>query len=482
MQDSCALPSAASGGRSPRRVLSERMAKLRRVVFEDSCRWLHRALHAPGDQRHLQARAWSLALADSARTKHNRGPGAYRAWLVRLLCGSVYAGHAAPAIDVHDPPIEDMAKDPRVTPGIYKRFLAVCRVAEDLPLHPDINSVVARVQAPEKSPPGSPAAAGEDQPPAHAVVAHGPDASMDDQSETESESECECVFVIDGPLTCVDELVQMHRASIERARTCDKTVGECEAEVSRCSAALDAATEAAAQAKNNLLAASAQLSNAIRARTEAIAEQRRMQSALRHAEMEQRAECAICRRRERLQSMRRLTLCCGHLCCLDCLRSTLPAALRIAADSDSPLLCPGCAAHRPSASGVRVDEAVAAAVPPEAHAMVDPLALALAGGAGEAGASEPREEWERVVAERVAEQQVTFGDFVAARAEQAGGQRARLSRCPRCPAFSAHGLSCYATGAARCTNPRCAQLYCSRCGAFPFHFGLPCPGSDAMID
>eukprot|EP00727_Mastigamoeba_balamuthi_P012468 m51a1_g7844 hypothetical protein (118) ;mRNA; r:210781-211134 len=109
--------------------------------------------------------------------------------------------------------------------------------------------------------------------------------------------------------------------------------------------------------------------------------------------------------------------------------------------------------------------------------MVDPLALAITGTSNTAdvGRAECGEEREREVVERVARQQLTFGDFVAARVAE--GQRARLSRYPRCPAFSAHGLSCYATGAARCTNPRCAQLYCSRCGAFPFHFGLPCPSS-----
>eukprot|EP00727_Mastigamoeba_balamuthi_P012478 m51a1_g7853 hypothetical protein (428) ;mRNA; f:237831-239386 len=408
-------------------IVNERMSRLRRVIFADTCRWLHRELRSPGDQLALQARAHSLAVKEASRMAHNAAAGAHRAWLVQFLCSSVYTGHAAPAIDVQDPPIADMARDPRVMPGVYKRFLQVCRSAGNA------------------------------------------------RDESEAESEGESIDVIDGPLPDLDELAQMHRASIERARTCDEVIGECEAEVSRCSAAIDAATARAAQAKNNLLAASVQLSTATRTHVEAIAEEERMQAALRDAESEQRATCALCGRRGTLQSMRRLTLCCGHLCCLDCLCSTLPANLHCAVDSDAPLLCPGCAAHRPPPPVVHVYAAVAEAVPPEAHSMVDPLALVLT-GTGDTTEATERDEWKPLI-EGVARQQVTFGDFVSSRVEGAGRQRARLSRCPRCSTFNAHGLSCYATGAARCINPRCAQLYCSRCGAIPFHFGLPCPAT-----
>eukprot|EP00727_Mastigamoeba_balamuthi_P012477 m51a1_g7852 hypothetical protein (909) ;mRNA; f:233928-237542 len=451
--------------------------RFRRAIFEDTCLWLSGALgraESPDARQALADRAWALLKEVRFKPNYNRGAGAYRAWLVQFLCDTVYAGHEAPEIDVYDPPIEEMARDRRVSPAGYRFYLALCRRTESVVLHPDVQSVVDVVRS-AKDTQHHASSEGEERegasPSAEMAQSLEPmvDAYSGDTKATEGET---------AQSTLLDQLARRRSATLHRIEVLDEVIGECQAAVSRCSAALDKEHASAVEVKNKLVAVSLELKHAIQASAEATAEVQHTQAVLRGEEMGM-AECVYCGRLRELGAMRRLTLCCGHLCCLDCFRSSLIAALRIAVDSDAPLLCPGCVAHRPSAPGVRVDEAVAEAVPPEAHAMVDPLALVLVGtaGSGEAGTSEGREEWEREVVERVAEQQVTFGDFVVAKAEGEGGQRARLSRCPRCPAFSAHGLSCYATGAARCTNPRCAQLYCSRCGAFPFHFGLPCPST-----
>eukprot|EP00727_Mastigamoeba_balamuthi_P012459 m51a1_g7836 hypothetical protein (991) ;mRNA; f:177743-181685 len=450
------------------------VSRFRYAVFDDACFWLHGALGSRRDQRKLQAHARELLRDPRNKPLCADAPGEYRQWLVGFLCRTVYAREAAgrvPAIDVHDLPLRELALDKRVTPYTYSKYLTGCRRAGVAP-RPDIESIAGGAQPPGKRRRLQQLKQLKQleqlQQLQRGVVGLGLGAERRTKCKTGGAStKKEGTRLVaeerrtaeDAELRTASPREPQRRslaAALERVRLHEGVVAECEAEASRCRAALEREPVRAAEAKRQLLAATEELVHAARARADAVVELQRIDDALREARGGRRAECVLCGDLHVLQSMRRLTLCCGHLCCLDCLRTTLSAALSCAADSDVPLLCPGCAAHSPPALGVHVEPAVAAAVPPEAHAMVDPLALALA-GTGDAAEAAEREEWEREVAERVARQQVTFGDFVAARA--AGGQRARLSRCPRCPAFSAHGLSCYATGAARTpTMPRAQRV------------------------
>eukprot|EP00727_Mastigamoeba_balamuthi_P012467 m51a1_g7843 hypothetical protein (301) ;mRNA; r:205957-210433 len=136
-----------TGSRSHHKYLNYQ-TRYRRVIFEDTCQWLHRALRCPESPSVRQAcadRAWSLFTAVRDKPNYNREAGALRAWLVQFLCDSVYEGHEAPEIDVYDPPIEEMARDPRVTPWAYRRYLALCRSSARVVAHPDVQSVVNKV-------------------------------------------------------------------------------------------------------------------------------------------------------------------------------------------------------------------------------------------------------------------------------------------------------------------------------------------------
>eukprot|EP00727_Mastigamoeba_balamuthi_P012469 m51a1_g7845 putative protein serine threonine (881) ;mRNA; r:211297-217477 len=278
------------------------------------------------DPRATQARARDLLKAEERPPGLSVGVGAFRGWLVQLLCARIYEGPEAPAIDVHDPPIVSMVRNPRLTPEMYKVFLARCRRTASVPEFPDIEAVIASLRAPraaptrkrsrDPSPRDSSAVADEiPAPPQPQVTESQGKASSEGEAAALGSDEASRAgerVVIGGKLSDTVD-TQAYNRAVERARACEDTIGECEASLSWCCAVIDAAVAGAAEAKSKLLAATEHLSGTIRGRDDANAE-KHMPSALNREEQEeQQPECVACGLPRELGTMRRLTLCCGHL-------------------------------------------------------------------------------------------------------------------------------------------------------------------------
>eukprot|EP00727_Mastigamoeba_balamuthi_P012466 m51a1_g7842 hypothetical protein (346) ;mRNA; r:204746-205907 len=306
------------GAREHARVL-QRMCQFRQVVFADTCHWLHGKLRSPlSTQRAVQRRAWALLRRKRVAAAYNTNAGQYRAWLVRFLCDNVYEGHAAPAIDVHDPPIEGLARDRRVQPATYKRYLAQCRSAAQIEKFPELFHVVRSAPPPPataqrgrrraRSPPPTSAESEEaaiatpiaddqrktnEEPRsgngsgAAAVTQSEPTKHSGEQQQqrvggAEGEKRGGSDAEPEGPRKNgeLEGLVQAHSAALYRARVCESMVTECETEMSLYCGAIARGTALPADTEKEMLAASALLREAIRARAEAVQEAARLEAAL----------------------------------------------------------------------------------------------------------------------------------------------------------------------------------------------------------
>eukprot|EP00727_Mastigamoeba_balamuthi_P012480 m51a1_g7855 hypothetical protein (376) ;mRNA; f:242044-243532 len=346
----------------------QRAYHFRKVVLADACVWLHGALHAAGTQQQLQARAMLLLRDEENRFAHDTGVGEFRAWLAQLLCDKT------------------LVEAEEVWPALYERFLAQCRRTGRIVEFPDIDTIV-RTAPPA---PGSWKHKGVKRARRDVNIEAPKVSPVPDVDKLNDES-------TESLRSGTHPTDTQRRAALERAGFCGLMIGEYKAELVRYAAVLERETAFVEEIRSHMATVTVELSNATSAHSEALAEAQHSDSAPPGTETEQRmlgAECVLCGDLHELGRTRRLTLCCGHLCCLDCLRSTIPAALSCAVDSDVPLLCPGCAAHRPPAQDVHVDASMAEAVPQKAHAMVDPLALVLT-GTGDTAEAVEEEEWLR---------------------------------------------------------------------------------------
>eukprot|EP00727_Mastigamoeba_balamuthi_P012405 m51a1_g7788 hypothetical protein (530) ;mRNA; f:1107-3216 len=451
---------------------SSRGTRFRQIIFEDAVLWLHSALGARWPQEVMREAAQDVVkrATKDALPGLDDGLGKYREWVVDLVAREVLRAHeSVPSIDVFDPPIGELESDKRVTPAMYARR------------HPDPDAEPQlEPEAPDKA-----AAAPAKQQRRQDDEEVGHETSDEaQQQQTAKEDEDSKVSLL--PLRQLgDQLVSpfFYEGMITTA---------------------DRAAVVSVKPQDRL-SALVQRNKAVWERHDVVG---RIGPSLppllckkeerEHGEQQQveAQECVLCEEGFAMADMRRLTLACPHLCCTGCLHTTLKAALQTAIESGGPLICPGCAAIRATSVDsdiavpmpgsrcytVLVNVAVAAALPPAAWAMVDPIALHLPEALPEYAEwqqAPKRKQWEHEFAEEVARHQLAFAQFVGLPDLH---DYPLLFRCPACPAFATSGLSCPETGAARCTNPRCAQLYCSRCSALPFHFGAPCPAPSTPVD
>eukprot|EP00727_Mastigamoeba_balamuthi_P001509 m51a1_g11355 hypothetical protein (1048) ;mRNA; f:230-6876 len=523
---SCTAPPLATLGLAPTEnlwpprstsSLARRRSEFRLQIFKDACRWLQRSLGPSASARELRWReAWTQYKRHRATAAAAccAGAGEYRADVVGFVWGRVLGGSgAAPSVDVVDPAVDDLAAS-RVSPRAYKKLLESVRrkqgqqqqqgnQGQQQPVDlSDVDEVAEMCRCLRKrasssagepphklprrqtrsmdsqteqrdeegsdatgssetdsekddteGPSPAPAAEPANKAPAHEEAPAAAAAAGEQQAQAPAP---EPVGAADGA-----DLDNRLRDVLERAVQLSETMTKSQADAEGISGQIDSHLAQIADLKGQLVNRCSELRDASRAQAEALCEAERIRSAQRQREREQTEQCVLCDKRFLRAAMHGLTLACSHKCCDACCKSRLREVFEKAAREGRPLMCPGCMRKRPS-SGENESSEAAAAIPAEAVGMVDPLALRQ----GSAGLVDD----DLVVA--VARHQLSFQDFAATR--PGAGQHARQHSCPLCTGFYVYGMSNYEMGAARCTNPRCTMLYCTRCNTAPFHFGKPC--------
>lgn len=153
-----------------------------------------------------------------------------------------------------------------------------------------------------------------------------------------------------------------------------------------------------------------------------------------------------------------MSLTCGHLLCRACANDYLSKLLAQATSEDKPVMCPCCAGNVPVVPQHSFyKKEVAALVPAAARGYVDPCVL---------------KGIDPTTMKGIAMHQLAFPEFVCA--PLAPGVRPARTFCPKCKITPTYGLSNPDLGVARCTNPHCCELYCTKCGKYPYHIGTSC--------
>lgn len=169
--------------------------------------------------------------------------------------------------------------------------------------------------------------------------------------------------------------------------------------------------------------------------------------------------CCICETKTCKMGVVLLSMQCGHVCCPNCFNTKVKEMFAsIKPDSMAP--CPGCIAK--AISSFEVDSSLAEVLPPTTRGCIDPHLCRLV---------KDRLELDQDLVHDLAVHQSSFFEFISVPAP--AGVPVRKSVCPNCGTTN-FGMSNYERKVARCSNPACLSLYCTKClqkGSYHFDRG-----------